>query len=93
MEKVAKELEDFLEDVVIDHIIALENDGVVKKDFLYIILENCKQKINNGFFINKDCIKVVTLVSTSNFPLPRICTIEEYKSCSSLFLILKINLI
>ncbi|KAK1398890.1 hypothetical protein POM88_008753 [Heracleum sosnowskyi] len=61
VEKVANELDDFLEGVVTDHIIALENNGAVNQDFVSILLENLKKKTDNGFSIDKECIKAVTM--------------------------------
>ncbi|KAK1363180.1 hypothetical protein POM88_038741 [Heracleum sosnowskyi] len=60
VEKVANELDDLLEGVVTDHIIALESNVAVNQDFVSILLENWKQKRENGFSIDKDCIKAVT---------------------------------
>ncbi|KAL8118411.1 angelicin synthase-like [Apium graveolens] len=61
VEKVAKELDDFLEGVVEDHIIAMENEGAVNQDFVSILLENWKQNKDNGFSIDREGIKAVTL--------------------------------
>ncbi|KAK1363181.1 Psoralen synthase [Heracleum sosnowskyi] len=61
VEKVAKQLDDFLEGVVTDHGVALKNDGAVNQDFVSILLENWKQNTDNSFSIDKDSIKAVTL--------------------------------
>nr|AKJ23348.1 CYP71AJ5 [Thapsia garganica] len=60
VEKAANEADLFLEGVIKDHSIALDN-GVSTDDLLYNLLEIQKQDTNSAFSIDKDSIKGVIL--------------------------------
>ncbi|XP_017242813.1 psoralen synthase-like [Daucus carota subsp. sativus] len=60
VEKAASEADLFLESVIKDHSIALDN-GASSDDLLYNLLEIQKQETNSAFSIDKDSIKGVIL--------------------------------
>nr|AKJ23346.1 CYP71AJ8 [Ammi majus] len=60
VEKASAEVDVFLEGVIRDHLIALEN-GASRDDLLYNLLEIQKQNNDSAFSIDKDSIKGVIL--------------------------------
>ncbi|WOH07505.1 hypothetical protein DCAR_0726935 [Daucus carota subsp. sativus] len=62
VDKIANEIDAFLEAVVRDHQSDLaSDDSYANKDFVSILLEIQKENIDSDFQINKDCIKAVIL--------------------------------
>ncbi|KAL8120560.1 psoralen synthase-like [Apium graveolens] len=62
VDKIANEIDAFLEGVVSDHQNAIAPDNTyANKDFVSILLEIQKENIDSDFPINRDCIKSVIL--------------------------------
>ncbi|KAK1363184.1 Psoralen synthase [Heracleum sosnowskyi] len=62
VERVANEVDAFLERVVEDHQSSIASDNsYTNKDFVSILLEIQTQKTDTGFSMDKDCIKAVIL--------------------------------
>ncbi|KAK1363179.1 hypothetical protein POM88_038740 [Heracleum sosnowskyi] len=69
VEKVADEVDAFLESVLGDHRLGESDNDDANKDFVSILLEIQKQNTDTGFSIDRDCIKAVIL-DMFDFELP-----------------------